>query len=275
MIVVLARHGQKDLRREHCDVARDKERVAQVGQRLDEQEQKGTCQARDEQRYGHGAKNVQLVGPQAVGGLFHRGVQALQHGANDEIGHRKERDGLHKHQPVHAINVVDSRRELYPQQLAGDETVAPKEQYGAQGNGKGGRDRGNQGQDVYQALAGNSAAYNGISKNKTQQRPRAGRQHAHDERAIKRLAGHGAIIRIKIATEITQVQLVLGVKKAVERGPIEGIKDKDKEENAAKQQADKEHRVAGDEGKFAVAPQSRAPGVGRGGCAHLRLLLRK
>ena len=97
MIIVLSGYGQEDLCCQHGGVARNEERVAQVGQRFHEQQQERAGHAGDQQRQGDGAEDVELARAQAVGSFFHAGIEPLQHGADDEISHGEEGNDLHEY----------------------------------------------------------------------------------------------------------------------------------------------------------------------------------
>ena len=72
-IVLRADDGEEDLGRQHLVVAAEHQRVAEIGQALDEAEQEGVGEARPQQRPGDGAEDVvQRAGAQRLRRLLER-----------------------------------------------------------------------------------------------------------------------------------------------------------------------------------------------------------
>ena len=160
----------------------------------------------DQQRQGDGAEDVKLAGAQAERRLFHGGIDALQHGANDQIGDREEGDDLDKDQAVQPVDVVDAQVPANAENLPGDQAVAPKEQDGGDGDGKGRRDGRQQGDDVDAAREGHGAAHQGIGEDEAQNRAAGGRAQPHDHGVAQDLQVVVAVVGVDILLEILEAE---------------------------------------------------------------------
>ena len=85
-----------------------------------------------------------------------------------------------------------------------------------------------------------------VGINKAQQGAKRRRKNPHDQRVGKDLAHHRPVIGVTIAPKIAQVEKAFLVVKPVGDGAGEWEENKEQQKNGTKQQADKEHRVAGD-----------------------------
>ena len=77
-------------------VASDNDRVAEVRQTLNEEQQDDVCQAGSHQRQGYGSEYPVLIGAECLCGFFDRRIDVLQHRGEHQIAGRKKRQHLRK-----------------------------------------------------------------------------------------------------------------------------------------------------------------------------------
>jgi len=265
LVVILSRDGQEDLRGKNGDIARDKQRVPQVGQRFHKEQEKRSSNAGNEQRQRDSAKDVQFARAETVCGFFHAGVESFEHGPDDQIGNGEKRYDLDEHEAIHAVNVVAAQAELHSEQFRGDQSVASEEQNCAQGQRKWRRNRGDKRQQVNDPAARRVAPDHGVGKDEAQNSAAGRGQEAHDQGVGKDLPRVRPVIRIKVAGDVFEAQACepgprLGrVQKTVGSTAKERKDNEDEQEERTVEQADEKHRVTCDQCEFPVAPDNCAP----------------
>ena len=100
--VVLADDREVHAAGEHLEVAAQHDRVAEVGQRLDEQQQEAGRDARQQERQRHRAERAPARGAQVRGRLVERRVERAHQARQADVGDREEAQRHHQRQALAA-----------------------------------------------------------------------------------------------------------------------------------------------------------------------------
>ena len=106
-VVLRAGDGEEDLRRQHVVVAGEHDRVAEVGEALDEAEQERGRERRPQQRPGHRPEHAAARGAQRLRRFLERGADRAERAVQDHERDRREREELRDR---HAGQAVDPAR---------------------------------------------------------------------------------------------------------------------------------------------------------------------
>ena len=128
LVMRRAHHGEKDICRQHVEIARQHQRIAEIRQTFDKPDQKRIRQARPDQRPGYGAKNPPPPGPQRRCRFLQARRHALQHAQQHQKRNRREGQHLRNRHSFHSIQPAAARNIEMRIQEIGDEPGAAEHQ---------------------------------------------------------------------------------------------------------------------------------------------------
>jgi hypothetical protein len=103
-VVARADDGEEDLGRQHLVAAAQHDRVAEIGEALDEGEQEGRREAGAQQRPCHGAEGLESPRAEGARGFLERRVDRLERAEQHEEGDRREGQHLRDQDAGQAVD---------------------------------------------------------------------------------------------------------------------------------------------------------------------------
>jgi hypothetical protein len=178
-IVLGPDHRKEDRDREYREIAAEDERIAEVGEALDEAEQECVGEAGPHERERDRGEGTPAIGPQRLGGLLHRRADAFHDPDEDEEGDGGE--GEHLREPDAGQPVDPARRHHTegPFDERGDRAGAAEEEDHGEADHERWRDDGQHGQHAERPLGAELCASHDQCERQTE--GRRARTHEHAE----------------------------------------------------------------------------------------------
>ena len=140
LVVRGADDGEEDLGRQHLEIAAEHERIAEIGQALDEAEQEGVGEPRPHQRQRDGAERRPALGAQGLRRLLERRADALHDADQHQEGDRREGEQLRDEDAGQAVDPARARNAEPVRQQRRDGARAAEQQDQREADDEGRRD---------------------------------------------------------------------------------------------------------------------------------------
>ena len=182
LVVLGADDGKEDLGREHVEVPAQHQRIAEVGEALDEAQEEGVGEARAHQRQGDGGEGGPGIRAQGLRRLLERGADTLDHADQDQERDRRERQHLREPQAGQAVDPAPGleAREAGPE--LGHRARAPEQQDDREADHEGRGDDRQDRQHAQEPLRPEAGTGDDQRKGQAEQRRAGPGQHREQQR---------------------------------------------------------------------------------------------